>query len=403
MFVSFRELTSADFKRDPFPLLTRLRESGPLAETKIPLFGKLHLATTYNAVDQMLRDRQKFVLEAQNAGVGRWGDFRNWLPRSIRVLANNMLQKDEPDHRRLRSLAEQAFRRKNVASMENDITKLADELIDRFEDAPVVDLIDKFARALPLSVICELLGLPLEDRPKFSKWISRLTNVSLPYGLVTIVPGILQINRYLKRRFQIERTNPSGGLISGLVAAEEDGQQLDEDELLAMTFILFVAGHETTTHMISLSMLTMLQREDLRTDWMDNPDVRPTAVDELLRYHSPVQLTKPRYCAADTELDGEPIKQGERVMGFLAGANVDPNKFENPETIDLRRSPNPHMGFGSGIHFCLGAQLARLEAQIAITRLLERFPKMTLAINEDELRWASGNGIRSLKEMPVAL
>lgn len=401
MQISFKELTSADFKRDPFPLCRQLREVGPLVSSKIPVIGKLHFATTYSAVDQVLRDRQRFALEARNAGVKGLGDFMNWFPKPIRVLAENMLQKDEPDHRRLRSFAELAFLRKNVDSMRDDVARLSDELIDAFDRSGEVDLMSSFSRTLPLSVICELLGLPLEDRPKFSKWASYFSNASFPMGMFKVLPGIWKLNRYLRGRFEVERQSPSGGLISQLVAAEQEGSKLSEDELLAMTFILFLAGHETTTHLITLSVLTLLTRNDLRQRWMTEPENRLRFVDELLRYLTPVQMTKPRYVTEDTQVDGIQLKRGDKLMGLLASANCDPEKFDDPETIDFDRQPNQHVGFGGGIHFCLGAQLARIETEIGITRLLERFPEIRVAQGTNTLKWSAKTGLRSLKRLPL--
>lgn len=401
MQISFKELTSADFKRDPFPLCRQLREVGPLVSSKIPVIGKLHFATTYSAVDQVLRDRQRFALEARNAGVKGLGDFMNWFPKPIRVLAENMLQKDEPDHRRLRSFAELAFLRKNVDSMRDDVARLSDELIDAFDRSGEVDLMSSFSRTLPLSVICELLGLPLEDRPKFSKWASYFSNASFPMGMFKVLPGIWKLNRYLRGRFEVERQSPSGGLISQLVAAEQEGSKLSEDELLAMTFILFLAGHETTTHLITLSVLTLLTRNDLRQRWMTEPENRLRFVDELLRYLTPVQMTKPRYVTEDTQVDGIQLKRGDKLMGLLASANCDPEKFDDPETIDFDRQPNQHVGFGGGIHFCLGAQLARIETEIGITRLLERFPEIRVAQSTNTLKWSAKTGLRSLKRLSL--
>ncbi len=403
MFFKLSELSAANARRDPIPILKDLIAAGPVVESKIPILGKFRLATTYSAVDQVLRDRNRFVLQANNAGVGRRGDFIAWMPRPIRVLANNMLQKDEPDHRRLRGLSEIAFRRKNVNAMRDDIGELCDGLIGTLDQTQAVDFIDSFSRRLPLEVICDLLGLPQQDQPKFIKWMNGLTNASIPLGIVTAIPGIVKMNRYLRARFAAERLDPVGGLISELVAAEEDGDKLSEEELLAMTFILFVAGHETTTHLITLSLLTLLQRPALREQWVQEPATRPSAVDELLRYLSPVQFTKPRYVAEDTELDGVPMHRGERIFALLAAANMDEAQFTDPAKIDFARQPNRHKGFGGGIHFCLGFQLAKLEVEIALTRIFETFPNISLAAPEHELRWTTRPGIRSLKKLPVHL
>ena len=402
MRIQFSDLCSPEFKRNPFPLLAKLREGGPFVDLKIPVIGKFRLATTYDAVDQLLRDRNQFVIEPKNAGLTRWRDFRSYLPRSLRVLTQSMMQKDEPDHRRIRGLTEQAFRRHNVASMRDRVIALTDERLAEFSMHGQLDAND-FAREIPLGVICELLGLPLADRSKFSRWVKSFTQASFPWGLATTIPNIVKLNRYLRGRFEAERQAPTGGLISELVAAEEAGDRLSEDELLATVFLLLVAGHETTTHLISLSLLTLLTAPEQRSQWLDEPDVRGTGVDELIRFLSTAQISKPRYSTSDGQVCGVDVGRTEKFIGMLAAANSDPAKFSKPETIDLRRAPNPHLGLGSGIHFCLGAQLARLETEIALTRFLEHFPNATLAVPESELVWSKKIGMRILKGLPVNL
>ena len=402
MQIKLSELCDPDFKRDPFPLLRKLRENGPLVDTKIPLIGRLKLVTTYREVDRVLRDRTRFVIEAKNSGRKKRHDFQTYLPRMLQPLMKNMIRKDEPDHRRLRGLTDKAFRNKDVAAMRPEITVLTDRYLDELERESEFDLLGNYARAIPLAVICELLGLPQSDRPRFSMWVHKLTHASFPWGVLTAVPSIRRLNQYLRSRFDIERKEPVGGLISELVAVEEEGSQLSEDELLGTVFLLLVAGHETTTHLITLSVLTMLTRPDLRQSWLDDPDVRQRGVVELLRYLTPVQITKPRYAAEDMQIGEMTISRGEMCLAFLASANNDPEKFSEPESIDLRRDPNPHVGFGAGIHFCLGAQLALLETEIAITQFLQRMPSASLAVAEDQLRWSKKIGMRILYELPVA-
>ncbi len=401
MTIRFSDLCATEFKRHPHPNLLQWLNEGPLIESKIPLLGKYKLATTYAACDAVLRDRRRFVMEAANAGRKKRHDFQNYLPPSLRILIQNMIRKDEPDHRRLRSLADQAFRNKNVASMRSGIERVTNQLLDECDPRQTFDLVGQFARELPLLVICELLGLPLKDRKRFSTWVSALTHASFPWGMLKVLPGIKKLMRYLRQRIEIERDQPTGGLISELVAAESEGDRLSENELLSMVFLLLVAGHETTTHLISLSSIALMQREDLRQTWLDEEQLRPSAVDELLRYLSPVQMSKPRYVAEDTSIEGVVLTQGEMVIACLASANLDPAKFENPLTIDFARSPNPQLGFGSGIHFCLGAQLARLETEVALTGLFERWPDLQLAEEESKLRWSKKIGMRVVSPLPV--
>lgn len=403
MRVTLSELTSIDFKRDPYPRLRQLREQGTLADIRLPVIGDLKFVTRHESVEEVLRDRQRFVMEPSHAGVSPWKDFRSYLPRPLRVLTNSMLLRDEPDHRRLRSLAEQAFRRNQVEAMRSRITGLTNLRIDAFAGDSKLELVEQYARVIPLDVICELLGLPMEDRTKFSLWVGRLTNASFPVGVMAAIPGIMQLTRYLRQRFELERTHPTGGLISELVAAEDEGSKLSSDELLTMVFLLLFAGLETTTHLISLSLWTLQQHDNLKSQWLARPELRSSAVDELLRYLSPIQMTKPRYVAKDTTLGEAVLRRGERVLGLLAAANTDPKAFDDPESIVFDRRPNVHVGFGGGIHFCLGAQLARLETEIAITQIFERFPDFRILDNDDSIAWTRRLGVRSMLRLNACL
>jgi cytochrome P450 len=401
------DLTSQAFKQDPFPTLARMRELGPVIRVRFPLFGKVWMATTYEAVNDLLRDHHRFVQSPAAAG-NRWmGAVVRWLPGSLRPLASNMLLRDPPDHRRLRSLVDQAFQRQSVEALRPRLETLADETLDRLATEAArspggVDLLAHFARPFPLAVICEILGLPPEDRPKFTRWASRFsTSASFPGILWGLATGVRRLLRYARDEFRRQAKEPRGGLMTALIEAEESGERLTEDELVAMVFLLLAAGHETTLHQIALSVLTLLdhpqQLAELTSDW----GLADSAVQEMLRYVSFAQVSKPRYACKDTEFHGQSIHRGQIIFACLAAANSDPVVFENPERLEIRRQPNRHVAFGTGIHVCLGAKLARVETAIALQRLFARFPQLNLSIPRSQVRCSTRIGTRSLVALPV--
>ena len=401
------DLSTPKFKQHPFPTLARMRELGPVVRIRVPLFGKVWMATTYDAVNDLLRDHPRFVQSPITAG-NRWmGTLVRWLPGALKPLATNMLLRDPPDHRRLRGLVDQAFQRQSIEALRPRLESLADEALDRLagqaRSGGEVDLLTHFARPFPLAVICEMLGLPLEDRPKFSRWAMRFTStspVSLLWGLATDVRNMM---RYCREEFRRQTRHPRGGLIAALIEAEEAGHRLSEDELVAMVFLLLAAGHETTLHQIALNVLTLLdhpeQLAELKADW----GLADSAAQELLRYNMFALVSKPRYAREDTEYCGQTIRRGQMIFACLGSANCDPAVFEDPERLDIRRQPNRHLTFGAGIHVCLGAKLARVETAIAMQRLFTRFPKLRLAVPRERVRFTGRLGTRALESLPVNL
>lgn len=402
------DLCSQAFKQDPFPTLAKLREQGPLIRVRLPLIGKVWMATTYDAVNELLRDHRRFIQNPADAGKGATPLIMRCLPRSLRPIMTNMLLRDEPDHRRLRGLVERAFLRQNVEALRPRLEVLADQAINRLADqaglSPEgVDLLEHFARPFPLSVICELLGLPPEDRPKFTRWASRVSTAGSFAGFMLAMPGLSKLMRYLREEIQRQTAHPRSGLLSALIQAEEGGDRLSEDELLAMVFLLLLAGHETTLHQIAGSVLSLLDNPDqlraLTADW----SLAESAVQELLRYFSFAQVTKPRFAHEDVEFQGRSIRRGQIVIACLAAANSDPERFEDPTRLDIRRAPNRHVAFGAGIHVCLGAKLARAEIEIALERLFSRFPDLHLAVPRSQVRYTKRMGSRGLIALPVQL
>ncbi len=395
------DLTGQDFKRNPFPTLADMRRIGPIVKTRIPLLGPMSFATTYEASTKLLKDTENFGLDATRAGKKGVMGLQWWLPKTFNLLAQNMLTKDDPDHRRLRQLVDKAFHRKTVESYRENIEKITENLLDQLEHSSDKDLVKNFARELPLAVICDLLGLPQQDRPQFTKWMSSLTTITSVFGIFTLLPSVKKMIKYLRNHFELRRKDPKDDMISTLVLAEEQGDKLSEDELLAMCFLLFVAGHETTTHLISGGTLALLQNEEqldtLKSDW----SLAPKAVDELLRFVCPVQITKPRFALNDIDFCGKKIKRGQPLMAMLASANADPSTFERPEQLNITLDRKRHLAFGDGPHFCLGFLLAKLEAEIAFERLFTRYPNLQLAVPEENLRWTKRIGLRALISLPL--
>jgi cytochrome P450 len=398
MKVAF-DFASQDFFRDPAAGLKRLQAAGPVVEANFPIVGRVWMTTTQETASRVLKDGRVFTLRKDDGTVAglRW-----WMPRIFRVFANNMLNMDEPDHARLRSLVDEAFRRRAVLDMEPRIRAIADELAnDLFAQGSPADLVVRFARMLPLSVICELLGLPLEDRAKFIAWAGRATGVTGVLGFFRLAPTIAAMRRYLGERLEHVRRSGGEGLMAELVRVEKEGARLSRDEMIAMVFLLLLAGHETTTHLISGSVFELARNPGLR-DWLEEDWSRADlAVEEFLRFVSPVQFSKPRFVRQDVELAGVRLKRGDQVMAMLAAANMDPAANVAPEKLDLARRPNHHIAFGTGIHFCLGYQLARLEGKCALRALYMRWPKLTLAVAPDEIRWRSRPGLRAIVSLPV--
>jgi cytochrome P450 PksS len=397
------DILSPAFHANPFPTLDRMRAEGPIVRLKLPIVGRTYLAVTHDACAALLKDHETFARDPANAGSKTQERILRILPRTIGLLALNMLGHDDPEHRRLRGLVDQAFMRRTIEAMRPMISDIADRLLDRLKGRTEVDLMAEFCRDLPLSVICAMLGLPDRDHGRFKNWLGRLTDTANMGAVIRAMPGVLGIVRYLRRISRPGGGALPGGLIAELRDAESDGQRLSEDELVSMIFLLFGAGQETTTHLISGGLFALLSHRDQLERLRSNPSLMPTCVEECLRYVSPVQMTKPRFIKCDLVWQGRQFRRGEMFAAFLAAANCDPARFERPHDFDIARHPNPHLSFGTGVHFCLGFQLARAEAAIAFERILARFPNVRLGAREGAIAWRKRLGIRALTQLPVRL
>lgn len=393
------DFTSEAFFRDPPKVIATLRASGPVVATRFPLVGDVWITTTHDATAQVLKDSTIFTLRKEDGDVAglRW-----WMPRLVRTIANNMLTMDEPDHTRLRSIVDEAFRRRAIVAMEPRIRAIADGLADElFANGSPADLVARYARILPLSVISELLGLPTADRPRFIAWANAMSSLTNIVSFFRLLFALRKMRAYLEEQLQISRDRGGEGLIAELVQVEREGGKITPDEMVSMVFLLLAAGSETTTHLISGSVYELLRNPGLR-DWLaaDWSRVR-LAVEEFLRFVSPVQFSKPRYVRRDVEVEGVQLRKGDRVMLMLAAANMDPTVHDRPDHLDLERKPNRHMSFGTGIHFCLGHQLARIEAACALEALFQRWPNLRLSVEPSQIRWRRRPGIRALERLPV--
>ena len=393
------DFSSQSYFRNPAAELARLRSAGPVVEVRFPIVGKVWTTTTQALADRVLKDSDTFTLRRDDGNVVglQW-----WMPGVLRTLANNMLTMDEPDHRRLRDIVDEAFRRRAILEMEPRILAIAGELAgELFKQGDPADLVERYARKLPLSVICELLDLPLADRPKFTAWASGFTRFTGMIGFLSMIPNVFAMKRYMERQLEAARGKGGEGLIAELVRVEREGGKISRNEMVAMLFLLLFAGHETTTHLISGSVYELLRNPSLR-DWLEEDWNRANlAVEEFLRFISPVQFTKPRFVRKDVELGGVRLKKGEKIMPMLAAANLDPQANENPAQLDLERRPNRHLAFGTGIHFCLGHQLARIEGASALKALFRRWPKLELAVDESQIRWRKRPGMKAIEHLPV--
>lgn len=336
------------------------------------------------------QDQRESVHE--NASVNKFVEWTKQMP--------NMLTVDPPDHTRLRRLASKAFTPHTIEGLRPRIQQIADELLDAVQERGRMDLITDFAYPLPMTVISEMLGIPAADRNQFREWTRELLSASLDPNQADDVGAVLdKFVEYIKALLADKRIHPGKDITSGLVQAYDEGDQLSENELISTIWLLIVAGHETTVNLIGNGILALLQHPEQMRLLRSDPSLLPSAVEELLRYAGPVIIGS-RLAAEDLTLHGKEIREGEMVLVSLAGANLDPHRFSNPEALDITREENEHLAFGKGIHLCLGAPLARLEGQIAFGTLLQRLPHLRLAVAPEQLTY-NRSTFRSLTSLPV--
>lgn len=366
------DLTSSAFLADPGPQLARMRAHGPLVETRVPLIGRTFVTTTDAAARALLKD-PRFVRDPRGA-TGKSLRRTLWfLPGFLAPMFDSLILKDGPEHRRLRGLVDRAFARTAIDDLEPDLVRMADGLLDGLDPVRPVDLKAAYARPLPLLAICALLGIPDADRERVTRWITPLSDPG-PTTILRAMPGLWRVLRHFRGDLETVRRTGRAGLIGELVRAEEAGARLTDDEVLSMVVLLFLAGHETTVHLITDAIGSILSDRDLREDLLAHPARLSLAVEEFLRFHSPVMVTKMHHAREDLVFEGVALKKGSRAAAFLLAANHDPARVEYPHEFRAQRRPNAHLAFGFGPHVCLGMQLARAETRVAVAHFLARFP-----------------------------
>jgi cytochrome P450 len=392
-----------EFQADPYPHYHRLRAEDPIHRTR-NYFGESVL-TRFADVKAVLRD-SRFEVWKLPRQFEEKSRFLAPMRRDLRTLAQvtrwSLLFLDPPEHTRLRARINKAFSRAAVIRMTSHVQEIVDELLDRVRDRRRMDLITDFAGPLPALAIGRMLGAPDADRDPLTRLSDELGRVLDPMlSLETLarldtVAGEFQ--EYLKSLFARRRAEPRDDLISALLALEETGERLGEDALVSLCMLLFIAGQETVANLLGNWMLALLQQPDQRERLQREPERVPDAVDEMLRHDSPVQLVA-RVPREDAEIAGATIRAGERVTLCLGAANRDPSQFSDPDRLDLTRCPHRHLAFGDGIHYCVGALLARVEGTIAIRSLIQRLPDLRLAT--DRLERRENIALRGLRTLPV--
>jgi cytochrome P450 len=414
-------LFSADFKERAFQAYAAMREKGPVASVTLPTGEPIWFVTRYAEAVAFLKDDERFANDPssalteeeyaqlfQQATEHLSVEQQQMAAQTDEILRRNLLAVDPPDHSRLRRLVAIPFTPKYIEGLRPRVQAIADTLLDAVEARTdetgrrEMELISDFAYPLPLTVISEMLGIPLADRDAFREWSQAAVSFTpADRANPAVTAKLIEFIAYLRRLVAEKRSNPGDDLLSGLVLAEAEGDKLSENELLSMIFLLIVAGHETTVNLIGNGMLALFEHPEQRARLQEDPNLLKAAIEEMLRYYGPVEMSLTRWVRQDTEFGGQRLRRGEQILALLASANHDGEQFPNPDVFDISREPNRHAAFGTGIHSCLGATLARLEGQVAFATLLSRMPDLALAIPRAEVRWRDATFLRGLTQLPV--
>ncbi|MGW3471843.1 cytochrome P450 family protein [Saccharopolyspora sp. NPDC000995] len=384
------EIDSA-FVTEPRATYARLRAQGPVHRATAPDGTSIWLVTRYADVRAALAD-PRLSLDKKNSG----GGYRGFsLPPALDA---NLLNMDAPEHARLRRVIGKAFAPRRIEPLRPRVKQIADELLDALIGQDEADLLPAYCAPLPITVICELLGVDAADRPDFRSWTDGLLAPETPDQARVALRALY---RYLLDLIAAKRANPGADFLSTLIELRDEEDRLSEDELTSAAFLVLFAGYENTVHLLGNGLAALLTRPSALA--RARRGISPTTVDELLRFDPPPQLAIRRFPVADVEIGGVTIPAGETVLLSLVSAHHDPDRYAEPDHLDLGREDNPHLAFGHGPHFCLGASLARMEAEIGFGALLSRFPNLALTVSEEELQWRNSFRNRGLRTLPVAL
>jgi cytochrome P450 len=395
------DLYSQATKNDPFPVFAAMQRDDPVfCQPGLDDKTMIWFLTRFEDVQAMLQDAATFVRDPRNALAAGSVPEMDGLEA---LLNNHMLNKDGEEHRRLRNLISQAFTPARVKNLRPRVQAIADELIARVHAHRRMDFIADYAYQLPTIVIAELLGIPSEDREHFKAWSNAVVSPALTEEQQARAGQLItEFVTYLRELFVKRRVTPRDDLVTALLQAEESGERLSEPELFSTMVLLIIAGHETTLNLIGNALLTLLRQPETLERLKAHPEQMPAALEEFLRFESPVERALARWAATDTTLHGQQIRRGDLVIGIIGAANRDPGRFENPEVLDLDRPAQRHLAFGHGLHYCLGAPLARLEGEIALNTVLQRLPNIRLEDETSELVWQTTPMFRGLTALRVA-
>jgi cytochrome P450 PksS len=399
--VFVRDLASIDLtdpwvQADPYPVFDRLRTEAPVCRLRVGRWLHFWMITRYDDVVSVLKD-ERFTHDFRKV---RRADVQ--IVRLLGPLTRHMLNRDPPDHTRLRVLVQKAFTPRFVEGLRPRIESLAEELLDRVARQGRMDVVADYALPLPVTIIAEMLGVPVSDRDRFQRWTARLVEFGGAWSIIRSVPSGWSLLDYIRGLVRIRRRQPEADLISALVAAEEAGDKLTESEVWAMVGLLLLAGYETTVNLIANGTLALLGHPEQMHALHARPSLAPAAVEELLRYDGPLNWAPPRWARCDVEVAGVMIPKHAAVALGLNAADRDPAQFRRPDVLDFQREPNRHLALGQGVHYCVGAPLARLESQIAFTTLLRRLPDLRLAVPREALPWRRSVPLRGLRSLPVS-
>ncbi|MCL6298173.1 cytochrome P450 family protein [Streptomyces kronopolitis] len=396
------ELHGAEYKRDPYPLYAELRERGPVHRVRFPSGVHAWLVTGYEAAHRALTDAR--LGKHHSRGNAAWRARASIMPEPQHSqLQVHLLHQDPPRHTELRRLLGDAFAPQRVEALRPRFQAMADALLDGLPESGEADLVEAFAARFPFRVLAEVIGLPEEFADRFDRDWGKVVQPVGPTdpGRPAYEARLRGLQQYIADLVDHRRASGGTDLLSRLVAAHEAGA-LGREELDSMLFQLLVAGQEPVTNQITTALVTLLRHPDHLAALAARPELLPRAVEELLRYDSAFELTTWRFLAEDAELHGTRIPAGDSVIVSLCAANRDERQFPDPDTLDFERSPNPHLAFGHGIHFCPGAALARIELQIALGTVLRRLPGLRPAVPDGELRWIPAVLARGVDRLPVA-
>ncbi|HFK1510883.1 cytochrome P450 [Bacillus tropicus] len=393
-------LASAQFKEDAYEIYKESRKKQPILFVNQVEIGKEWLITRYEDALPLLKDNR---LKKDWTNVFSQDTKNMYLSvDNSDHLTTHMLNSDPPNHSRLRSLVQKAFTPKMIAQLDGRIQRIADDLISDIERKGTLNLVDDYSFPLPIIVISEMLGIPKEDQAKFRIWSHAvIASPETPEEIKETEKQLSEFITYLQYLVDMKRKEPKEDLVSALILAESEGHKLSARELYSMIMLLIVAGHETTVNLITNTVLALLENPNQLQSLKDNPKLIDSAIEEGLRYYSPVEVTTARWAAEPFQIHHQTIQKGDMVIIALASANRDETVFENPEIFDITRENNRHIAFGHGSHFCLGAPLAKLEAKIAITTLFNRMPKLQIKGDREEIKWQGNYLMRSLEELPL--